>query len=631
MSSSPIRRAHLVSPFGVGALLVAPDGTSMICGGLDHWFDGAEELGVNGDLSEYQFSEWRLQDRLGVSHFRLPPDYRAPSRRGSGPAKNSGLIVPFLRFPTWHVCPSPGCRTLVDLGSFVEGVRACDRCRREAGRRVVLTQVPFVAMCDAGHLADFPWREWVHRSASPDCAGRLTLRSRGGTTLAGQVVACECGATRNLNGITEASPDGDETRLSATLSSTSGEPFLCSGKSPQHGPDMRVECVHPIRASLRAASNLYFGDVVTSIFLPERQSAARPEIVELLRHPSKLNLLVLYRDSGQVGIGEALRQNVTELMPYSSAEVDEAVSVVLAGVATTAPPNGIDLANLDLRFRMDEARLIREPIDHDRLLVRSAPVSDFTWATPGAFSRISLVDRLCETRALADFTRVFPDQGRGRSERLATLWRSPPGPSEVWLPAYQVFGEGIYLELDEERLSRWEKQPVVARRVAIMQKHADSAAERRKRDLVPLPPRYVLAHTLAHLLMNQLTFECGYSTAALRERLYVSADPSSRLAGILIYTAAGDAEGTMGGLVRMGTPGRLEPTIERAISSAEWCAADPVCMEIGAQGPDSCNLAACHSCCLVPETACEQFNRFLDRALLVGLPDKPKLGYFRAG
>ena len=54
-------------------------------------------------------------------------------------------------------------------------------------------------------------------------------------------------------------------------------------------------------------------------------------------------------------------------------------------------------------------------------------------------------------------------------------------------------------------------------------------------------------------------------------------------------------------------------------------------MEIGSttgQGPDSCNLAACHSCGLVPETACEEFNRFLDRGMLVGTIEQPEIGFF---
>ena len=102
------------------------------------------------------------------------------------------------------------------------------------------------------------------------------------------------------------------------------------------------------------------------------------------------------------------------------------------------------------------------------------------------------------------------------------------------------------------------------------------------------------------------------------------------MAGILIYTASGDSEGTMGGLVRMGRPGFLEPIVRAALDDAMWCSVDPVCIEVGeyGQGPDNCNLAACHGCALLPETACEEFNRFLDRAVLVGSHADASIGFF---
>ena len=131
--------------------------------------------------------------------------------------------------------------------------------------------------------------------------------------------------------------------------------------------------------------------------------------------------------------------------------------------------------------------------------------------------------------------------------------------------------------------------------------------------------------------MNRLTFECGYSSAALRERLYVSDNPKAPMAGVLIYTAAGDTDGTMGGLVRMGKPGNFEPMVSAVLEAASWCSADPICMEVGAsggQGPDSCNLAACHNCALLPETACEEFNRFLDRGVVIGDTNNQHLGFF---
>jgi len=140
----------------------------------------------------------------------------------------------------------------------------------------------------------------------------------------------------------------------------------------------------------------------------------------------------------------------------------------------------------------------------------------------------------------------------------------------------------------------------------------------------------VMLHTLAHLLINELVFACGYSSASLRERLYVSDGSGREMAGLLIYTAAGDSEGTMGGLVRMARPQNLRSVLASALNDARWCSTDPVCMDIGerGQGPDSCNLAACHGCALLPETSCEEFNRFLDRGLVVGTFSDPSLGYF---
>jgi Domain of unknown function (DUF1998) len=212
------------------------------------------------------------------------------------------------------------------------------------------------------------------------------------------------------------------------------------------------------------------------------------------------------------------------------------------------------------------------------------------------------------------------------------LWREEP--AESWLPAYLVFGEGLFFEFREALISEWEQRPDVIARVSGLDARYRTLQRNRRQPIEAIVPRFVLLHTLAHLLMNRLTFECGYSSAALRERLFVSANPKAPMAGILIYTAAGDAEGTLGGLVRMGQPGYLEPLFRRALEAASWCSADPVCLEMGqrgGQGPDSCNLAACHGCALVPETACERFNRFLDRACVIGDIEKPQLGFFTAG
>jgi hypothetical protein len=140
--------------------------------------------------------------------------------------------------------------------------------------------------------------------------------------------------------------------------------------------------------------------------------------------------------------------------------------------------------------------------------------------------------------------------------------------------------------------------------------------------------RFMLVHTFAHILINQLVFESGYSSAALRERLYVSPDRSAPMMAVLIYTAQGDSEGTLGGLVNLGHPDRFEPMMLRALAKASWCSADPVCSESGASGAKRVNLAACHACTLLPETACETMNDGLDRSVVVGTPEHTSVGFF---
>ena len=82
--------------------------------------------------------------------------------------------------------------------------------------------------------------------------------------------------------------------------------------------------------------------------------------------------------------------------------------------------------------------------------------------------------------------------------------------------------------------------------------------------------------------------------------------------------------------MRQGRPGNLERIIYNAIENARWCSSDPICIDSHGQGPNSCNLAACHNCALLPETCCEESNMILDRAMLIGTLDNQKIGYFNS-
>jgi hypothetical protein len=143
--------------------------------------------------------------------------------------------------------------------------------------------------------------------------------------------------------------------------------------------------------------------------------------------------------------------------------------------------------------------------------------------------------------------------------------------------------------------------------------------------------RYVVLHTLAHVLMRQLALECGYTSASIRERIYArEADlPGGPMAGILLYTAAPDSEGTLGGLVRLGEPRELGRHLDQALEHSRLCASDPLCAEHHPWHEGlSRHGAACHACLFAPETSCERGNSFLDRCVLVPTVNAPCVPFF---
>lgn len=626
MTSGNIRRSQLISPFGVGAMTVLVDGTSVIAGGLDHWFEGE-----NAEPGEFRIDEWRLQRRLRVSHFRLPPHYVAPRKSFASDTirtKNLGIVVPFLRFPSWSFCPY--CKRLNSHPLTLEGKAHCPDSSHKASKTSkgpIVAQVPFVTVCERGHLDDFPWREWVHYDVEPTCEGILRLRSRGGGSLAGQEVSCDtCGQRRTLENVMNTTRiEGAETTfLSSQLQR--GADFACRGSRPWLGSS-HEPCGQPIRASLRGASNVYFPLVESSIYLPQSPSSTPEELIDLIRSEQFAPAMALAKVRGTVTAQDFRAMDVNGLADsFSDRQIDDALAELIGRKDAqedydldTQPPT---------QWRYPEYAILRNQLQHSDLVV-TVPPRHYGDSVRAAFHRVRLVDLLRETRALWGFTRVTSSELKLRDgkQRLRLKQLSP---SRDWLPAYTVNGEGIYLELDEARLLQWEERTDVRRRSARL---IDSYEQARKRGWLTerdISPRFILIHTIAHLLINQLIFECGYSTASLRERLFVSSDPDRPMVGLLIYTAAGDAEGTMGGLVRMGKPGNLERVWDAALANAEWCSTDPICMETGeaGQGPDNCNMAACHSCALLPETSCEEFNRFLDRGLVVGSIRNPELGFF---
>ena len=87
-------------------------------------------------------------------------------------------------------------------------------------------------------------------------------------------------------------------------------------------------------------------------------------------------------------------------------------------------------------------------------------------------------------------------------------------------------------------------------------------------------------------------------------------------------------EGSLGGLVELGNIDKLVTLMRDAFQEALLCTNDPECMNSLPAG-DNSNGAACHSCCMISETSCENGNRMLDRGLVVPIPAREDCSYFK--
>jgi hypothetical protein len=423
--------------------------------------------------------------------------------------------------------------------------------------------------------------------------------------------------------------------------------ITCPGERPWLGDNANEKnCPGPLIGALINQTNLYFPKTISAILLPDLDQD--DAVIIRLRNE-------IENDPGTCGIAKTLwkMKNTAGAVAlvqsglsargfkYTPSQIEAALTSLFehssgSPVSRNQPS---DPESELLAFRRAEFNVIRNEVNdfinipNLRVIPVGVSADIARW-----IHKVNLVERLRETRVFYGFERLeqTPDPLADMPDAaLSQLFRNPPQqPQDRWLPAIEVFGEGIYLELDEHQIKRW----LDAQSSWLEKRLTDGFLTRLSGIFLALPPlapvsrawaeKYLLVHSLSHILINQLVFECGYSTASLRERLYVSNDRNAPMAGVLIYTAAGDSEGTLGGLVSLGRRERLGPIFRRALSRASWCSADPVCSEnLGGQGSRLVNLAACHACVLLPETSCETVNHGLDRATVVGTPYDRQCGF----
>ena len=593
-----VRRSQAVGTHGPGAIVDFKAGgrgatVSVVAAGLEAWDEQTRMPGLGHPQIIF---EPRLQQKLGVDGFRLPPVARQLAPGVPAPFADSLVGV---QFPTWLQCPD--CKTIartkywnVDPGKVA---RYCGACTDASGgaSQIFVVPVRFILACAKGHLDDFPWDFWVSHEPR-GCRGNLQLSGGNKAGLAGLVLSCEkCGAARTMEGCF------DRQALDRLG-------LKCAGRSPWLPKEPESDCKELPRALQRGASNLYFPFNQSALDIPPWSDSIQKRLERYWQD------LVQADSAGE-------RTTILKAL-----KLDKKLGMTLEALAKEVEDRVKNLeAPTKDSLRHEEYRQFVErdqPFAHPEFEIRPEIVPP---ELRSSVERIVTATRLREVRAIVGFTRIVPPAGQDDA-RMAPIQLG----RRNWLPAIELRGEGVFIDLNGSRLREWERRrEVLERAERIDARYAKAWAERNK-DVPPprtVTPRLLLVHGVAHALMKQLALDCGYSSAALRERLYVD-DTAQDMAGLLIYTATPDSEGTLGGLARQGSPAHMMRAFQAALLSLTWCSSDPLCIDGTSSLSHQLNGAACHACMLAAETSCEEFNYLLDRSLLVGTPEERGLGFF---
>jgi hypothetical protein len=576
-------------------------------------------------VAAYRFPEWFVVERL-LSEGELQKMRVAMAKRGPvGPtaerfAKGGGGFT---------------ARPLVNQRSLDKGLYVdTDGPSRKAEKHAVVP-VRFAQSCLNNHLSDVRWGQVAHYDhRNPPCMNhRLVLLEDGSSgALDRMLVACQgCGAHMALSRLADekdgqGNPLGPCKSVSVWLGSDRpNDDQACLSKE---GKPMLGKLI------VRNAANQHFPQILRVISLPEGTPGGVPP-----------------EDSAVDAVWETIQKLTVEKLellgpelPPVKAQMDKvglpaflaAFQARLLGRDALAPAQGGEDGGPklpELRTLLAAGALPRADRRRDRSLSwvaeRMAPSKEAgfkpKWRNSGLIDRVVLVHRMREVAAMVGFTRFDPVMPDIQGELDVEVPSAPIYREERFVPAVETWGEGVALFLSVEAVEAWAKRPETRQREAQLLRGQSLWKQRHQRSHITAAPlEYLLLHSLSHLVIQALALRCGYPAGSLKERIY--AVPGEGY-GLLIYTSASDAAGTMGGLVRAGQ--KMGEVLEEALAMGQVCSNDPLCALHQPDDPEedrNRHGAACHGCAMIPEPSCERLNEDLDRALVVPTMDSEGQG-----
>ena len=600
-SKLAMRSSQLITPFGVGALIEI-DGQSFLIKGTRYWSEKfITDKGDYKNLVNIDFPQ--LTNRL----------------RGISQLKKAVFEVPIMRFPSWHFCPS--CRIMTKLDfSWDKAKEESNKsafskpiCTNKQCKGKELVPMRFVAVCQHGHISDIDWIKWAHRNKQGQggkCDFKQPLKfivsGQSGGDFNNMHIVCKCSENDKLT--SHNSLEGINTYLGQ----------FCDGFIPGEPNAERQECKDKngkqtlMEMQPRGASSLHYPSILSAldISINDQQEETEEDIIKDNKFLTTIEFMSgLPKNQRQLGSRMAV-QELAEKYGLDEDKVFELLTYYLEGGDLNENLEVEDAEITQYEILDIEFPVLSKNISiKSKHLITNPHLLDINSSLKPCLKKIVQVERLREVRVFRGFQRIQ----FGSNNTIVKPYFNAEGIK--WLPASEVFGEGIFLEFDETKLHEWYNK--FCKIINNITYHQITTAQEQgllNNSGITPSPYFIMLHTFSHILINQLSFDSGYSSTSLKERIYSNLD--KKRYGILIYTTDADAEGSMGGLVEMGTPKYIEEVIYKAVTKSTWCSSDPVCRELEKQGVGGLNAAACHACSLISETSCSYMNVLLNRLLV---------------
>lgn len=626
MSAIEFQTRKMISSYGgVGSILETIDGAIKI-DEIEEWIYFHKEL--HKDLKN-QIEDDRLLRRIRYHFEKLQAIVKIPMNSKNGDFYTIKYSFASGRyFPEWFYCPR--CNQFKHLRDWWKGWESelrstfyidrikekfsppkCHYCYNKAknekkGRRYQdLEQVRFIMTAPTSDIRDIPWDQWITAevNAKEEDSPTGTVRLQGHCCDNPRLEYFTSTKYSDLSGIRIKCKNCTQSK-SKTLTGLFGL------RLPVKESQQKTDLYKPV---LRSSNSVYYAQIVSGLHIPismhditEKDKARIKEFVQ----------------SG-VSIQQMLNFKSVFEKEYTWSQIDQYLK-----------NEEISVYQTETEFRRDEFNFFQkhQEYQHDNndLVFEHKILNELQ----SHFNQLIQIKRLKLITVQTSYTRQEPldkdayllnDEGIVGTE-IKRKYTSKEGTNTQYLTGIESYGEGIFLNLSIDSFNKWYEMFHLnfKDRIETLQqnyRNRDMNTNRERFDDPVFTTKFVLVHTLAHVLIKEFEFLVGYPAASLSERLYVDDD---NMNGLLIYAIAG-SEGSYGGLAYQCTPERIHKILSSAIERARDCASDPVCYHSDGQGVANLNLSACYSCALLPETSCEEFNCFLDRRLLVDAD----FGFFR--